>query len=236
MRTAKRMVGGVVVLSLGLAAPLAAQTVGGGVKKENLDLPYDAIGETSVDEDAPEVINFYSQTYEGDGFFFTVDRSGSMQDSGELTRAKNEISKNIAEFSDKTEFAIVFFDAGIQKFPQSGRPAEASPGMKSAAMGWIGGIPGGGGSCCMQGLREALQYANLAKAKRKVIVYVGDGGGTCNTNDERGYLQQMVSQITSQNYQRAQINAIGVLMGSRWQKDYLKQLCAANGGTYRELN
>lgn len=63
---------------------LQAQDLGSGGLKENLDLPLDAIGEAGEEEDAPEVVNFYGQTLEGDGFFYAVDRSGSMQDSGEL--------------------------------------------------------------------------------------------------------------------------------------------------------
>ena len=184
-------------------------------------------------------MSFYGQNLEGNGFFYTVDRSGSMQDRGELQRAKQEISRNITEFSSKTEFAVVFFDASIRKFPSRGQPAKATAGMKAAALSFINGIPGGGGSCIMQGIREALQFANLARAKRKVLVYVGDGGGHCSASGQgqQAYLQNMVSTITSQNYQRVQINCIGVLMSGRtMERNYLKLVASANGGTYREIN
>lgn len=217
---------------------LQAQDLGSGGLKENLDLPLDAIGEAGEEEDAPEVVNFYGQTLEGDGFFYAVDRSGSMQDSGELARAKQEISRNISEFSDRTEFGVVFLDGGIQKFPSSGRPVEANPGMKSAALSWISGMAGGSGSCMMEGVREALSMANLASAKRKVVVYVGDGGGTCHGANEQDYLRKMVGIITSQNYQRVQINCVGVLMGTSRtvQENFMKQLAASNGGSYRRIN
>jgi hypothetical protein len=219
--------------------PAHAQDLGDLGLKVNLDLPIEADGgKTGDDEDPPEVVNFYGQNLEGDGFFYSVDRSGSMQDSGELPRAKQEISRNVSEFSNKTQFGIVFFAADISKFPSSGRPVEANPGMKSAAMSFISGIPGSSGSCMLQGLREALQFANLASVKRKVLVYVGDGGGTCMGSNEQTYLQQMVGQVTSQNYQRVQINCVGVLMGESrtMQENFMKQLCAANGGTYRRIN
>ena len=225
---------------LGLGVRIQAQDLGGTGLKENLDLPFDARGDgTGEDEDPPEVVSFYGQNLEGDGFFYTVDRSGSMFDQGELRRAKQEISRNISEFSSKTQFAVVFFDASILKFPQGGRPTEANPAMKGAALSWINGMGRGGGSCMMQGLREALQFANLASAKRKVIVYVGDGGGTCpgRTGSEQQYLQNMVTTITAQNYQRIQINCIGVLMNGRTtQRNYMKLVASANGGTYREIN
>jgi Mg-chelatase subunit ChlD len=220
------------------SSTVSAQELGGEGTKFNLDLPFDAIGETGEDEeDPPEVVQFYGQNLEGDGFFYVVDRSGSMQDSGELQRAKQEITRNLTEVSNKTEFAVVFFDLAIKKFPTSGRPVEASAGMKSAGISFINGVPGGRGSCMALGLREGLQFANLSSAKRKVMVYVGDGGGTCNGANESNYLQQMVAQITAANYQRVQINCIGVLMAGRaLQERYMKQLCASNGGTYRQIN
>jgi Mg-chelatase subunit ChlD len=213
-----------------------AQEIGGGGNKANLDLPYDAGGDGTEEEDAPETILFYGQQYEGDGFFYTVDRSGSMQDSGELNRAKLEIVRNISEFSDRTEFGVNFFDGGIQKFPQGGKPASGS--QKQAAIGWVHGTQGGSGSCCQLGLVTALQYANQSTAQRKVVVYVGDGGGTCHGQNEDSYLQQTMTVVTSQNYQRVQINTIGVLMQGRQPKhfNFLKQLAAANGGTYTTIN
>ena len=78
------------------AALVNAQSLAGGALKANLDLPFDAglLNEDGEDEDAPEIINFYSQQYEGDGIFYAIDRSGSMLDSGELLIAKNEVRKN----------------------------------------------------------------------------------------------------------------------------------------------
>ncbi|MCZ6796298.1 MAG: hypothetical protein O7J95_22020 [Planctomycetota bacterium] len=230
------------VAPLGMVFPLAlaAQDLGQGGLKENLDLPFDARGEHSdEEEDPPEVVIFYGQNYEGDGFFYIIDRSTTMQDRGELRRAKQEVARNVSEFSPATQFAIVFFDAGITKFPTSGRPAEAKPGMKVAALSWIANMPGGRGSCMMQGVRVGLQFANLSNVKRKVLVYVGDGGGTCSASQqgEQAYLRNMVNTITSQNYQRVQINCVGVLMGGRgMQEGFLKQLASANRGTYRQIN
>jgi hypothetical protein len=226
----------------GLTAHLAAQSLGGGSTsgssslKENLDLPYDAVGDGSSEEEAPEVIVFYGQQYEGDAFFYTVDKSGSMQDRGELPRAKAEISRNISEFSERTEFAVNFFDSNIYKFPANGRPTLANPAMKAAALSWVAGQPGGNGSCCQKGFVAALQAANLSTARRRVIVYVGDGGGTC-AGDEDSYLRQCLALVVSQNYNHAQVNTIGVLMDANRvrQEDFLKAMAAANGGTYKRI-
>ena len=124
--------------------------------KENLDLPYDAIGEGSEEEIAPEIIQFYGQNFEGDGIFYVIDRSGSMQSSGELDIAKREVARNIAEFSSRVVFGIVLFDANLMKYPSSGTPVDANAGQKQGAIGWVMGVPGGGGSCVMQGMTTGL--------------------------------------------------------------------------------
>lgn len=214
---------------------LLASTGAPAQNKENLDLPFDALGEEEEEEEAPEVVNFYSTNLEGDGFFYVVDRSGSMQDSGELQRAKAEINKNISEFSSRVQFGIVFFDAGLMRFPGSGQPAEATEAMKQGAKGFVNAVPGGGGSCCMQGILAALQFANRAKSKRKVIVYLGDGGGTCMGADEAQYLNKAISTITGQNYQRVKINTIGVLNVTQVCENFLRRLASANGGTYTRI-
>ena len=163
--------------TLGFCVDTMAQNVGSVGIKENLDLPVDAVGENITEEDAPEVVIFYGQQLEGDGFFYAVDRSGSMSDRGELARAKQEISRNIQEFSDRTEFGIVFFDSGVLRYPSTGRPIEATAGMKSAGLSWIAAVGGGSGSCCQQGLLAALQFAHFSAAPRKVVCDVGGGGG-----------------------------------------------------------
>ena len=222
-------------LALFALQSLSAQDLGvGGPTKENLDLPFDAAGESEEEEDAPEIVTFYGQQLEGDGVFYVVDKSGSMRDQGELAIAQREVIRNVQEFSDRVQFGIVFFDKTVTKFPASGMPAEANPGMKSSAVSFVMSITGQSGSCCQQGLAEALRMANLATPKRKVMVYVGDGGGTCS-GDEGQYLQQALGQITAQNYQRIQINCIGVLNPSTIGMDFMKKLSGNNGGTYTRI-
>ena len=232
------------VCLIGLAAvlppapPVTAQDLGLGLTR-NLDLPAESDAARGGDhEDPPEVVAFYDQTLEGDWFFYAVDRSTSMQESGELGRAKQEISQNISEFSPRTQFGVVFFDAGIERYPASGHPVEADSGSKSGALGWIAGVPGGEGSCMASGLREALHFAQRSSARKKVIVYVGDGGGTCIGSNERQFLERMVDEITNANSERAQINCVGVMMGGgrSLQEQFMRDLCGRNGGTYSSIN
>lgn len=220
-----------------LPAPAFSQGLGsGGGLKENLDLPYDAGGQEEEDEDAPEVIQFYGQLYEGDGIFYTIDRSGSMQDSGELQIAKREVTKNVSEFSNRVQFGIVFFDRDVRKHPQSGSPAQADSSEKQRAIAFVNNMGGGSGSCCQQGIIAALQYANKATVQRKTVIYVGDGGGTCNGANEDEYLNQTLAAVKGQNHDHAQVNTIGVLMSGRdKQREFLQKLARMNNGTYTEI-
>jgi len=216
-----------------------AQAVGGLGTKQNLDLPFDAAGDDTPEEDAPEVVIFYNQALEGDGFFYTIDRSGTMQDRGELAIARREVTRNITEFSLRTQFGISFFDANLIRFPSSGRPATATAGMKSAAIAWVNSVAGGAGTCCEKGLLGAIQFANFSSVRRKVIVYVGDGGGTCPgaAAGEPEYLRRTLARVAQRNFQRVQINTIGVLMqGRAMQEDFLRAVAAQNRGTYKRIN
>ena len=226
-------------LLLLLASPpltsLKAQAVGGGVgTKENLDLPFDALGQAEDEEDAPEIVTFYGQQLEADGFFYVIDRSSTMQDRGELNIARREVVRNISEFSDRVQFGVVFFATDVVKFPASGAPADASPGMKQSGINFVQSTPGSSGTCCQKAISEIFRMANQATSKRKVIVYLSDGGGTCG-GDEAGYLKQTLALATSQNYQRIPINTIGVLDMGQFQEAFMKQLASSNGGTFTRI-
>ncbi len=217
-------------------SPVNAQSLAGGALKANLDLPFDAglLNDDGEDEDAPEIITFYSQQYEGDGIFYAIDHSGSMS-NGELPVAKREVVKNIREFSARVQFGIAFFDRGLIHFPSGGRPVEANSAMKASAISWVNAVPNGGGSCCQAGLIQALKFANTSSARRKVVVYLGDGGGHCNGANQQNYLNQTLSVVKSMNFQRAQINAIGVLDVSSIGENFLRALASGNGGSYVKI-
>jgi len=233
-----RAISAVCFLALVLGPNVRAQSLGGGsaAVKENLDLPFDAIGENENEEEAPEIVSFYGTQLEGDGFFYIIDRSGTMQDSGELNIAKREVTRNITEFSDKVRFGIFFFDKGLVKFPQSNQAAEANPAMKSSGISFVQSTGGGGGTCGQLALSAALQMANNCSAKRKVIVYLSDGGGTCPGQNESDYLKQTLASTSSQNWQRVQINTIGVLQLGPENEQFMKNLASSNGGTYSRVS
>ncbi len=234
--------GFVVLLVLASSPTILAQVAGGAggsaaATKENLDLPFDAIGEVDDnEEEAPEIFVFYGQQYEGDGIFFSCDKSGSMKQGTKWKQLQKEVVRNVTEFSERVQFGIVFFDAGLYKFPTSGRPADASPSMKAAAISFVMSTSPGSGSCCKAGLLQALTFANQATSKRKVIIHLADGMTTCPGHDRTVYGQQTLAEVTARNTQRVQINAICVSSpGAEADEAWMRRLAAQNNGSYARI-
>ena len=220
-----------ILMLLTVVLVFSSQALAQGARtKENLDLPFDALGLNEDDEDAPEVIIFYGQNYEGDGIFYALDRSSSTRD-GELAREKQEVARNINEFSERVQFGIVFYDRGIQKHPANSRPTEATPGGKAAAIGFVMSRQSGGGSCAGKGVLECLRFANASSAKRNVIIALGDGCTHCPGMDAQQHAKQSLAEIAATNFKRHQINSI--LVGNDTScKYWAKPLADANGGKY----
>ena len=149
---------------------------------------------------------------------------------------RRETLRTMGDLPEMAEFGIVFFNVGVDTFPESGAPAQASPEMKDGAASFVQSAVAGYGSCCREGLVAGLQLANQSTAKRKVILYVGDGGGTCYGSDEATYLRQALVEISNRNEQRVPIHCFGLV--DSWPtlgEEFLKELAKANGGTYTRI-
>lgn len=170
-----------------------------------------------------------------DSLFVVVDKSGTMMDTGEFLIAKREVLGTILRLPQGTEFGIVFFDTSVVRFPPDGSPALASPETATQAAGFVQSIAGGGGSCVREGLVAAIQMAKRSQGPRKVLVYVGDGGGTCKGADEVTYLNQTLSAVAALNQGEVTIHAVGVLDVHPINEKFLQDLAEANGGTYRRV-
>jgi len=220
-------------LTIGLvSSPAFAQESGGGGSKANLDLPVDAAGQEEEEEEAPEIVIFYGQEFEGDGIFFCCDKSGSMR--GERwKRCQQEVLKNVSQFSDRVQFGIVFFDTTVEKFPNTHKPAEANPAMKAAAQVWVKSVQTGSGSWYKEGLIHALNFANAATVKRRLIIVLGDGEVHCR-NQEAGYEAKCLSEVKSRNSSGVKINTLCILCTSG--ADFMKTLATQNGGTFATVH
>jgi hypothetical protein len=179
---------------------------------------------------------FYGVPFAADGVFFVVDRSGSMNDSGELAIAKREIIQTLETLLPGTQFSVTFFDANLRYFPRNGHPAEINDKSRTAAINYVDSMDGGAGSCIQNALLIAIRFANLSTLESKVVIYVGDGGGTCGGNESE-YHRQTLAVVTQQNWQRVPIYAFGVLMtGRTLQEQFLRRLVAMNDGIYVRVN
>jgi len=208
----------------------AQEGSGGGASKENLDLPFDALADSEDDdEQAPEVIVFYAQQYEGDGFFYSCDMSGSMNEESKIKKLQREVIKNVSQFSEKVQFSFCFYDAGLKKFPANGRPADANPAMKAAAIAYVMSITPGHGSCGKPSLLAALQFASQSSSKRKVIIHLSDGQNYCNNMDKATYDQQILAEVSAKNTQRVKINSICIGV-SDVNEEWMRKLAFQNNG------
>jgi len=229
-----------VLVILGAAAflvltpsPSYAQEGGGGFNKLNLDLPFDAGGTQEEEEEAPEIVVFYGQQYEGDGIFFSCDKSGSMNEGNKFKKLQQEVIKNISQFSERVEFGICFFDAGLSKFPTSGQPAKASAAMKAAGSAYVMSTAPGHGTCSKPALITCLQFANQSSAKRKVIIHLSDGFNYCGGADEATYSRECLNEVSQRNTCRAHVNTIG--FGASVNEQFMKALAAQNSGSYSRV-
>ena len=212
----------------------AQESGGGAATKNNLDLPFNAGGKPEEEEEAPEIVIFFGQQYEGDGIFFSCDKSGSMNEAGKWPKLQREMVKNITQFSERVQFGIVFFDAGMFKFPASGRPADANPAMKAAGVAMVMSTQPGHGTCAKPALNQCLNYATQSSAKRKLIIHLSDGWNTCGGADDATVSPQILSEITQRNTQRVHINTIG--FGDPVNEDFMKKLASMNNGQYAHVS
>jgi len=192
----------------------------------------DALG---CEEACPPPSVYFGKEFRADGLFIVIDRSGSMQHNGELTRAKRETEQLIQDLLPGMQFGLVFFDLGIVVFPAQGGPADATDEMKALGVASVRNTPPGNSSCGLKGLLLALESARRSRSRNPAVLYVSDGGGTCQGANEDGYLRKVLDTVTAANRRHARIHTFQVDPGSDLRDDFLELLALQNGGTYTEL-
>jgi len=206
----------------------------GAFVKANLDLPFDARADGEEEEPAPEIVVFYGQQYEGDGFFFCCDKSLSMRGAA-LKRLQQEVIKSIEQLSDGVQFGIVFFDSSIYKYPEAGMPATTSPSSKNAMAGWVLSVPIGAASCYKEALLTTLQFSQQSTALRKTIIVLGDGVPWCPGYDREVYATETLETVRKMNIQRAKINTICLGGLTTSNETWMRTLATMNNGTFSRI-
>ncbi|MBI4606312.1 MAG: hypothetical protein HY721_30475 [Planctomycetes bacterium] len=183
-------------------------------------------------EGCGSAFTLFGLPFEARGAFFVIDRSGSMMDSGELALAKKGVVEAIQAFPESMVFGIVFADSNVAKFPASGQPAEATESMRAAAVAFVQSVGGGSGSCDRPALLTALQFAKLSRSRDDAVLYLTDGGGTCQGADEAQYLNQTLKDVTAANQGIARIHSLQIGQTGARNANYLRDLAEQNGGEY----
>ena len=101
-------------------------------QRRPLDLPSGGHGADSDEEDAPETITFYGGEYEGDGFFWCLDKSCSMGWADDIAFLKSEVISALASLSPQAEISLVAFSSGHIVWSPPLSPARAYHSTREA--------------------------------------------------------------------------------------------------------
>lgn len=209
-----------VVVGLGTAYSQESRT-----EKKPLDLPSGGRGTDADEEDAPETIAFYGGEYEGDAFFWCLDRSCSMGWAGEIEVLKEETREAISSLSESADFSLVAF--GSSTVVWSPIPRAASAGAKAGAQQWVQALVPTGATCLGPAAIEILSIAQMSDQEHRQLIVVSDGVPTC------GSPASTLTAITGANWERIPINTIYIASDAEGA-GFMQSLAAANGGTFRQ--
>ncbi len=218
------MVFALISMGVGVSTWIVAQDGGTGLKRP-LDLPNGGRGSDEEEEDAPETISFYGGEYEGDGFFFCLDKSCSMGWGSAMTVLKAEMSETLNGLTENSEFSVVAFSDGWISW--SPIPQEGNSGNRGSAIGWVQALNPAGGTCMAPAGVETIRINNLSDKESKRILVLGDGVPNCPGPAET------VSTMTGANWQRTPIDTIYIAADSGGVA-FMQQLAAANGGDFSQ--
>lgn len=195
-----------------------------------LDLPSGGRGIDTEKEDLPETIIFYDQTYEGDGFYWCLDKSGSMVDNDRIKILKSEVSRAVRNLSPSANFGIVAFSSNIVRFSHS--PLPATHGNKTQAIAWVETLEAEGSTCAGAAGVATLQISNRCPKSQKVIIFLSDGRPACGSADTA---DQALTEITTANYQGTPINTL--LLGNvPGGLEFMRALAMNNQGSFAHLD
>ena len=192
-----------------------------------LDLPVASTGDH--DEDAPEAIDFYGSIYEGDAFFFCLDKSGSMRGLRWFD-LRDEVINAVDKLSKRSEIGAVAFAA--YHSPWKLVPVWATEDNKESLRTWLYLQNVGGSTHLLSAARTTLRIAHRSRMKIRVIILVSDGLPSDPPADEtlRGILVANVKRIPWNTiYLRGELGSVA------GAEDFMKELSGKTGGEYRSV-
>ena len=193
-----------------------------------LDLPAGS-GVAEKDEDESESILFYGQEYEGEGFFWCLDASGSMAFEGRIDVLKEEVTQAIESLSRRAQFSLVAFNQNSTVW--SDLPREATADAKSAAVAWVEALVPVSWTCLAPAGVRALELSQQCRKRAKVVIVVGDGQPICAGTDTSA---ECLVAFQTANWERTPVHTLFV--GSSAGAAFMQQLAAENGGSFTHVN
>ena len=209
--------------SMGMTAHSLEQPSG---KPRPLDLPSGGGGNGDDEEDAPETILFYGNDYEGDAFFWCLDKSGSMDWGGAMEDLKQEVTASVNSLSPEAEFSLVAFSSNTLTW--SPVPKRATPAQKAAAVAWVNTLVPDGWTCLAPAAVTTLQICNQSSKPGRQLIILSDGGPTC---DSVGTSNQALLEITAANWQQVPIHTIYINDDSEGIS-FMQLLASQNFGSF----
>jgi hypothetical protein len=233
----------VILLALGLCM-LPGDMVSGAAASGTgevafLDLP-DGFGVTEEDEQEPEIIEFYADEYEGDAFFFCLDRSSSMGQttaSGEVKFSvlKRETVRALQGLTSRSVVSIVFYNQDMEPLTYGDPPIKMEPAAKAQLISRVTGTPISVGSCMFRGAEKLLGIANKTQNEHRTMILVADGRTHCSNGENNA--DKVYQRIIAKNTTRMPINTIytGLQSGEDWTigKPLLERLSRATNGKFK---
>lgn len=211
------------------------------LSKVNLDLPYNAVGSSEEDEDAPEIVTFYGSMYEASAVVFCLDESKSMSKAGRWQVQQKEVIRAISELSDEAEIGLVFYGAGSYAFRKSLVPATRA--TKAAMAQWVSGRQLSLGTCLGPGVVDSLKMLQRAQSTHRAVIVSGDGRPTScpfvrGSGQDPRVAEQALAETVAAN-PGLQIRVHTVLVGNdvtARDVDFMKKLAQLHRGTYRHVS
>jgi len=177
-----------------------------------------------------------------DGLVFVVDHSASMEEHWQTTNG--EVLRIVERLREPTRFGIILFAAGYEQYPTHGAADVASAeNREKARMSVAAAAAGlGSGTCQQQAFWLAIQmlqrtlpvyaYPLLPQVMDWAIVYISDGGSSCQGADELRYWRQTIESVTTVNDGIAVIHVIAVGQPDPVHAGFLRELADRNRGQY----
>jgi hypothetical protein len=201
----------------------------------------DGFGNSEEEEEDPEIIEFYGDTYEADAFFFCLDRSSSMNGqtaSGEQKFAvlKRETIKALQGLTSRSKATVTFYNRDRDPLTYGDPPVQMDAAGKAKMIGDVMGAPISTGSCMSNGMEKTLNIANsLKKVDYRAILLVGDGMTQCTTGATGP--EPVYQRISGKNTQKIPINTIytGPQSGEEWNtgKPLLERIARSSNGKFK---